>query len=524
VAAAGRLTTSRFDYDGDGRTDFLAKLTLGAYFVVQSSDDTSVDLSVGNPTVFRDLITSGNLTDASGGPEVLGLTQTGRLKMFAYDDYGFDSPLWTGSGWQMFNQVAAVGDTNGDGFGDLLARTPSGDLYFYKSTGDAASPFAARVRVGTGFGIYDQLIGAGDFTGTGRETLVARDLNGDLWMYLLDGNAARPVATRVKIGTGWNVYAQIIGTGDDSTHQGGIFGQARNGDLYGYVGRPGATGTATLTPRVLVGSNWLGRTTSGQGHTAVRGKNNLYGVTRAGDVYYYSAIGNGDLRVEGKINLQDSGLEGLQLGSSVSFLEDDEEPLLAIGLGGNPGQLVDWHSKYEWTHSYGRFSGNWDGYNLVLGPGDLSGDGRTDLLARDGSGVLWLFTSRDVYGTFDTAVRVGAGWGGYDRIVGAGDITGDGYGDFVARDTTGHLYLYQGTGSGTGPFAARVLIGTGWNTYTKVAAPGDLDGDGRADLVGADATGALYRYSATGKTGTATYQLPRVQIGFEGWNAYTWLL
>ncbi|MHA5047904.1 hypothetical protein [Streptomyces sp. SD15] len=49
--------------------------------------------------------------------------------------------------------------------------------------------------------------------------------------------------------------------------------------------------------------------------------------------------------------------------------------------------------------------------------------------------------------------------GSYNVVVGAGDITGDGRADPVARDTAGNLYRQSGTGKGS--FAARVKIAGG---------------------------------------------------------------
>ncbi|MFJ4690713.1 FG-GAP repeat domain-containing protein [Streptomyces sp. NPDC088766] len=45
-------------------------------------------------------------------------------------------------------------------------------------------------------------------------------------------------------------------------------------------------------------------------------------------------------------------------------------------------------------------------------------------------------------------------------LVGVGDITGDGKADLVARDTAGVLWRMPGTGKGT--FSARVRTATGW--------------------------------------------------------------
>jgi hypothetical protein len=51
-------------------------------------------------------------------------------------------------------------------------------------------------------------------------------------------------------------------------------------------------------------------------------------------------------------------------------------------------------------------------------------------------------------------------------VVGAGDITGDGKADLVARDTSGNLYRY--TGNGKGSFGGRKKIATGWKGYKSL--------------------------------------------------------
>ncbi|MFF8843319.1 hypothetical protein ACF08N_11375, partial [Streptomyces sp. NPDC015127] len=49
------------------------------------------------------------------------------------------------------------------------------------------------------------------------------------------------------------------------------------------------------------------------------------------------------------------------------------------------------------------------------------------------------------------------------------------------------------------PFAARTRIGSGWQIYRAMSAPGDLTDDGRADLVAQDTSGTLWLYRGTGK-------------------------
>lgn len=154
----------------------------------------------------------------------------------------------------------------------------------------------------------------------------------------------------------------------------------------------------------------------------------------------------------------------------------------------------------------------WQIYNHLSAPGDLTGDGRTDLLARTPAGELWMYADNGA-GAFKPRVRVGTGWQIYNTVVAAGDLNGDKAGDLLARDSAGALWRYYGTGRGT--FGPRVGIGTGWQTYNTVVGVGDLNADGKADLVARDAAGALWRYNGTG-TGTLS---ARVRIG-TGWQMY----
>ncbi|MEU5917262.1 VCBS repeat-containing protein [Streptomyces sp. NPDC047141] len=158
-------------------------------------------------------------------------------------------------------------------------------------------------------------------------------------------------------------------------------------------------------------------------------------------------------------------------------------------------------------------------------PHDFSDDGTADLLVRDTGGALWRFGTRPASpggSLADTrGSHVGGGWGAYDRLETVGNVAGSTAPDVIARDKTGVLWLYQGTGDRDKPLAARTRIGSGWQTYTELAGGGDLTGDGRADLVATDKTGALWLYKGTGSA-TAPFAA-RKQIG-HGWGVYNQLV
>jgi hypothetical protein len=52
----------------------------------------------------------------------------------------------------------------------------------------------------------------------------------------------------------------------------------------------------------------------------------------------------------------------------------------------------------------------------LAGPGDLSGDGKSDVLARDAAGILWLYPGTGGFG-LQPRIKVGTGWSGMKAIV-----------------------------------------------------------------------------------------------------------
>ncbi|MEU2117138.1 VCBS repeat-containing protein [Streptomyces sp. NPDC016459] len=167
--------------------------------------------------------------------------------------------------------------------------------------------------------------------------------------------------------------------------------------------------------------------------------------------------------------------------------------------------------------SFTNVGSGWNIYNKIVSPGQLGGGAATDIVARDASGVLWLYLG---YGNGKVAprVKVGGGWGAYNQIAGVGDLSGDGKADIVARDGSGILWLHKGTGDYKAPFTGRTKIGGGWGAYNAIVGVGDLDWDGRSDLIARDTAGRLYRHSGTGNAAAPFAQ--RVVIGTSGWNTY----
>jgi hypothetical protein len=154
-------------------------------------------------------------------------------------------------------------------------------------------------------------------------------------------------------------------------------------------------------------------------------------------------------------------------------------------------------------------------YNVLTSPGDLTGDGRADLLARDLAGVLWTFPGTAT-GGLGTRIKGAPNQQIYPRLVGAGDLDGDGIGDVIAEDKAGVLWRLLGNGrSGLNP---RTRLSPGFASYNVLAVPGDLTGDGRPDLVARDTAGRLWRLNGT----SAGSFSARTRIATD-WQSYLYL-
>ncbi|MEU8777052.1 FG-GAP-like repeat-containing protein [Streptomyces sp. NPDC048606] len=142
-----------------------------------------------------------------------------------------------------------------------------------------------------------------------------------------------------------------------------------------------------------------------------------------------------------------------------------------------------------------RAATGWSAYDLLLAPGDFSGDGRPDLVTRDTKGDLWLHAGNGA-ASYGSPLKIGNGWNVYDRLLAPGDLTGDGRPDLLGRDAAGDLYLYRGNGSGG--YAPRVKTASGLKAFDALTTPGDLTGDGRADLLARDSRDTLFLLKGTG--------------------------
>jgi len=179
------------------------------------------------------------------------------------------------------------------------------------------------------------------------------------------------------------------------------------------------------------------------------------------------------------------------------FTGDGKADIIAIKANGEVW-LYRGNGAGGFTGAATRIGTGWNVYAKVFSGGDMTGDGKTDIVAISAAGAMYVYRGNG-NGTIGTRTLAAGNWSSFVKVFSPGDFSGDGRADLVSVATNGYVYLYRGNGNGT--FGGAVRIATGWNVFTKVFSPGDFSGDGRADLVGIKANGEVWLYRGTG-TGT----------------------
>ncbi|MGW1230586.1 FG-GAP repeat domain-containing protein [Streptomyces sp. NPDC001478] len=275
----------------------------------------------------------------------------------------------------------------------------------------------------------------------------------------------------------------------------------------------GTTAFASDSPSPALGSSDKAPAAATAAAAAVTPNFALYGVTSGGYAYAYRSNGKGGLTAREEKGSGWAGVANLLQVANTQKSSGDSDGIWFRETSGYLGYL-----KFNAT-SATQVGKGWGIYNKLVSPGNVGGAAAGDLLGRDKSGNLYLYLNKG-NGSLTSRYKVGGGWNAYTEIAGNGDLTGDGKNDIVARDTSGVLWLYKGTGNYKAPFATRTKIGAGWNTYNQLISTGDITEDGKTDLIARDKTGVLYLYKGTGKA-SAPYS-GRVKIG-TGWNTYRFL-
>jgi hypothetical protein len=189
------------DVDADGRTDAIGRSANGDlhYFRGQASGFASPVKFGGGWQIF-DMIEALGDFSRDGVPDVLARTTDGQLRMYSLNrNFTWKWPVELGRGWQGIRSVTGAGSINSDYNGDVIAlRASDGAVLNYRGSGPGTLNDAVVVLQGQTD--IERLLGLGDHNGDGKNDLLAKDRQGNTWLYLGDGSngfysVRQPVST-----------------------------------------------------------------------------------------------------------------------------------------------------------------------------------------------------------------------------------------------------------------------------------------------------------------------------------------
>lgn len=139
---------------------------------------------------------------------------------------------------------------------------------------------------------------------------------------------------------------------------------------------------------------------------------------------------------------------------------------------------------------------------------DVDGNGRSDLIfhaAAAGKTGYWLMNAAAVTGNKEFAIAAGY------RVAAIGDFNGDGQADLIWTSNARDMWMWPGSTSGNFGSIAMGYYAAGW----EILGAGDVNGDGRADLLWHNAaSGRLGVWLMSGSTAIQTKEYP-IAIGYQ---------
>ena len=150
------------------------------------------------------------------------------------------------------------------------------------------------------------------------------------------------------------------------------------------------------------------------------------------------------------------------------------------------GQIVDLRDYGSRTANFGE-SGGWSNQLHVRTVGDVNGDGRDDLIGFTDGVFVELSNGNgfDNYRNWSGNFGDSGGWSNQLHVRTVGDVNGDGRDDLVGF--TDGVFVELSNGSGFDNYrnwSGNFGDSGGWNNQLHVRTVGDVNGDGRDDLVG----------------------------------------
>ncbi|WP_205471211.1 FG-GAP-like repeat-containing protein [Nocardioides sp. SYSU D00038] len=411
------------------------------------------------------------------------------------------------TGWAGARKVIPSADLTGDRVADVVVIDQTGTHKVRPGRGGGR--FGSARPPARNLAGHDLVTAVGNLDGRGVADLVARDpRSGKLRAFLGNGRGG---FVRKPLGSRWNRYRSIVATGD-VTGDGrvDVLGLDKSGRLWLHRGLPGPK----LGARAAVPGSWAGYdTVTGYGDFTGDGRADLFvRERRSHRAYVVPGRGNGTFGARIGPFKRFRGVTSLV---GVERLVSRTGPDL---VGRKGGALVTFANRG--TRDLGLPVVTNVGLRnsaVVLNAGDWDGDGHGDLLTVSSQTGNLQLRRGDGRGRFATGQVIGSGFAGATGLLVTGDVNRDGRPDLLGRragSTGWQVWPGKGTAKVGTAYAVTLKTPTRPSGYTWLTDVSDLNGDGRGDLVGRTSAGLLYA-------------IPRTATGFgqrrllgEGWGGY----
>ncbi len=444
------------DLDGDGKLDFIV--------ANQGSDGVSV---------FRNISTPGSITTGSFAARV--------------DFAGGANP-----------DGVAINDVDGDGKPDIMTVNSSDNtISLFKNTSTSGSittsSFAAKVDFGV-TGLSPNVGAIGDIDGDGKADIVIPNYSGTTVSVLRNTifASSTPTISDVNPGNGpAGTSVAITGANFSGSPANNIvyFGATRSSVIDATSGG--------LTVTVPIGATYEHVSVSVNCLTAY-----------SSEPFVSTFPGNGIIDATTFATKTDFATGGRPADVALADLDNDGKADIATvnDLAGTVSLLRN-------TSSPGSFSFDAK-IDMAAGASsqgmkasDIDGDGKLDLITvSDGATQVSVHRNTSTLGSLSFQTRVSFATGSTPVYIDFSDLDGDGRTDLaVANRGSSTVSVYRNTGSvGTISFSAKQDFAVGTNP--NGVAIGDLDGDGKPDVVTANrATSTISIFRNTSTSGTINF-------------------
>ena len=427
-----------------------------------------------------------------------------------------------GAYWNPGSNSLYVADFNGDGKLDLAAlapycasNLPCVAVYLGKGDGTFQAPaLYSTIDPNHPNNTNSYGMAVGDLTGDGKPDIAATQSNG-MVVLLNNGNGTFGTATYYDNGLSHQSFIGIAIGDVNSDKKNDILTATSYGDVVLFQNNGSGTFTlkgsiAKTNPTASWGA-WLISLADINGDK----KLDLVVTDGAGEIWTFFGKGKGTFTAGAIYPLQ-KPQDGAP--TNVVLADFNGDGVLDIFIAGNDG----WLGEVALGRSDGTFQTNvaygWNdngfGYNLVTadfnkdGFPDVAYSGATNSGRTEPGFEVMLGSSHGVLGT-PTFVPVATSGGGVTEFIAAGDVNGDGKTDIVATigNNTQYNQVAVVMGLGTGKFKPAVYYSTGSTAQAYDVFLKDLNGDGKLDIIAANQDGTISVLLNNGKGTFGTAKL-----------------